>query len=182
MVPAPQRRHRGAGDVPEAFFDEHFYWAANASAPRADGGKALLVLALEGAFAVGPVVPGDQIVFGRLRIVINPLPATGDYVVYTPFGRYSFPNQAAGGKLFFTEDIGIQCPPGDFTCALQSKVGPFLLASNTPGGAELPPVTAATVGGATAYPGTGKTYIADPARIGPVTGSPFPPSPRMSMA
>jgi VCBS repeat-containing protein len=30
-------------------------------------------------------------------------------------------------------------------------------------------------GGATADPGTGKKYLADPARVGPVTGSPLPP-------
>jgi hypothetical protein len=170
---------------PGQFFDEHFYWAASADA-SVGGTKALLVLGLEGAFAVGSVVQGDQIVFGRLRIVINPVPASGTYTVYTPFGKYVFPDQVAGGKLFFTEDIGIQCAPGDFTCALASKIGPFLLPSATAGGAEMPPVTQANqapdtnpahfggVFAATTYPGTGKSYIADPARIGPVTGSPLP--------
>jgi hypothetical protein len=171
---------------PTSFFDEHFYWAAGAAAPL-PGAKALLTLALEGAFAVGPVIQGDQIVFGRLRIVVNPLPASGDYTVYTPFGKYVFPGQIAGDKLFFTEDIGIQCPPGDFSCALLSKVGPYLLPSAVPGGPEMAPVTAANptpdtdpahfggVFAATAHPGTGKSYIADPARIGPVTGSTLPP-------
>lgn len=61
-------------------------------------------------------------------------------------------------------------------------MGPFLLPSATSGGAEIPPVTAANPnpdpdnanfpGGRTAYPGTGKSYISDPAREGPVTGSP----------
>ena len=155
------------------------------------GVKALLVLALEGAFAVGSVVDGDQIVFGRLRIVVNPLPLSGTYTVYTPFGKYVFENQVAGDKLFFTEDIGIQCTPGDFGCALSSKIGPFLLPSATPGGAEMGPLSALNPipdtdpthfgaaagtpieGLVTAYPGTGNKYIADPARIGPVTGSPF---------
>jgi hypothetical protein len=166
---------------PSPFFDEHFYWAgsADASTQMPNGGKALLVLALEGAFAVGPVIQGDQIVFGRVRIRVDPLPASGTYVVYTPFGKYTFPNQNAGDRLFFTEDIGIQCPPGDFTCALQSKVG-FLLPSATPGSAEMPPVSAGNPnpGGLatpTPYPGTAKMYIADPARVGPATGSPLDP-------
>jgi hypothetical protein len=166
---------------PSQFFDEHFYWAGSADA-SAGGSKVLLVTALEGAFAVGPVIQGDQIVFGRLRIVINPLPRSGTYRVTTPFGIYTFENQAAGAKLFFTEDIGINCPPGNFACALDSKIGPFLVPSATPGGSEMPPVSSANptpdtdpahFGGAfapTPYPGTGKRYIADPARIGPVTG------------
>jgi hypothetical protein len=66
---------------PGQFFDEHFYWAASANANPAGPTRALLVLALEGAFAVGPVISGDQIVFGRLRIIISPLPATGTYTV-----------------------------------------------------------------------------------------------------
>src|SRR6185503_14207670 len=68
----------------------------------------------------------------------------------------------AGERVFYTEDIGITCQ-GNFECALNSRLGPFLLASNSPGGAELPAV---------AGPVAGKLYIADPARIGPVTGSP----------
>ncbi|HZX93130.1 MAG TPA: cadherin-like domain-containing protein, partial [Myxococcales bacterium] len=67
-----------------------------------------------------------------------------------------------------------------------SRMGPFLLPSQTPGGLEIAPVTAANptpdtnpanFGGAflaTPYPFTGKAYIADPARSGPVTGSPLP--------
>jgi hypothetical protein len=162
---------------PNQFFDEHFYWAANAGPivfPLPGGGnsRANLVLALEGAFAVGPVVPGDQIVFGRIRVNIRDLPFNGTYTVYHPYGTWVFPGQVAGTRLFFTEDIGITCPPGDFTCALASNIGPFLLPSLTTGGAELPPVGATTPGLTTPYPGTGKLYIADPARVGPITGSP----------
>jgi hypothetical protein len=154
---------------PDRFADEHFYWAADAvgnwSFNGVPGARAALVLGLEAAFAVGPVRAGDQIVFGRLRIRVDDLPASGTYTVYTPFGKYAFPGQAAGDRLFFTEDIGINCLPGDFTCALQSSVGPFLLPSDTPGGAEIAPVTG---------PAPGKLYIADPGRSGPVTGSPLP--------
>lgn len=152
---------------PGAFADEHFYWAADAIGDWSLGGassNAALVLGLEAAFAVTPT-PGGQLVFGRLRIRVDDLPLNGTYTVYTPFGKYEFPGQVAGQRLFFTEDIGINCAPGNFECALQSSVGPFLVASNTPGGAELPPVTG---------PAPGKLYVADPGRIGPVTGSILP--------
>ena len=153
---------------PGNFFDEHFYWAASATGNwtyLGDSDRATLTLALEGAFSTGVVVPGAQIVFGRLRIDVRNLPLSGTYKVYTPYGEREFPNQVAGDRLFVTEDIGIGCPPGDFSCALSSAIGPLLLPSNTSGGAELPPFTDAAIPG-------GK-YVADPARVGKVTGSPI---------
>ncbi len=173
------------GAAPETpftnFSEEHFYWIATAGVRT--GGQ--LVLALEGAFSVGPAIAGDQIVFGRLRITHTSLPATGDYKVYTPFGDFDFPGLTAGDRLFFTSDIGINC--AGFECVLNSQVGPFLLPSATPGGAEVPPIPdlvagqdpwhdiLINTGTTTPYPATGKKYIADPARIGTVTGSPLPP-------
>jgi hypothetical protein len=168
---------------PSPFFDEHFYWDADAAFNFANGDKARLKLAIEGAFVNGAVVPGDQMTFGRLRIQIPTLPVSGDYVVETPYGTYNFAGQVAGDKIFFTIDIGVACP-GTFTCTLGTNVAPFLLPSAVSGGPEMAPLTAANptpdtnpahFGGAfvpTPYPGTGKAYIADPARIGPVTGSP----------
>jgi hypothetical protein len=58
---------------PGTFSDEHFYWVANAGTTATQGGTGL-VLALEGAFAVGPAIAGDQIVFGRVRIRIAIVP------------------------------------------------------------------------------------------------------------
>ncbi|MFL5378714.1 MAG: cadherin-like domain-containing protein, partial [Myxococcales bacterium] len=49
--------------------------------------------------------------------------------------------------------------------ALNSRLGPVLKASNTPGGSELPAATG---------PVPGKLYLADPGRVGPVTGSTLP--------
>jgi hypothetical protein len=169
---------------PDLYGDEHFYWAGVASAPTATGSRALLVLAQEAAFAVGPARPGDQVVFSRIRMVLNPVPVTGSYRIIHPYGEDTI-DAVAGERLFFTEDIGIGAP-GDFSGALSSRLGPFLLPSDAPGGAEMPPLTAANptpdtnpahFGGdfvPTPYPGTGKAYIADPARIGPVTGSALP--------
>lgn len=169
---------------PTSFFDEHFYWAASASAPAQPGIRAMLVLAEEAAFSAGAARPGDQVTFSRIRMVLNPVPATGTYRFIHPFGEDVI-DAVAGSKIFVTDDVGIGSP-GDFTGALGSRLGPFLLPSATPGGPEMPPLTAANptpdtdpahFGGAfaaTPYPGTGKAYIADPARIGPVTGSSLP--------
>lgn len=170
---------------PISFFDEHFYFAATAAPVTANGSRALLVLAEESAFAAGVPIAGDQVAFSRIRLLLNPVPVTGTYRFIHPYGEDSIEAQA-GDKIFATDDVGITCAPGQFDCALSSRLGPFLLPSATPGGAEMPPLTAmnptpdtdpAHFGGAfnaTPYPGTGKAYIADPSRIGPVTGSALP--------
>jgi hypothetical protein len=147
---------------PTAFADEHFYWLASTGTNP----TGLLVLAVEAGFGGGGPLPGDQIVFGRLRIRINNVPVTGNYKVYTPYGVFNFPGMTALDRLFFTSDIGIACTPGDFTCALDSFIGPFVLPSPTPGGPEIAPTT---------FAGTGRKYVADPGRVGPVTGSTLPP-------
>ena len=154
----------GDTTVPEAFPNtfagEHFFFAADASIENPQGIRAELVIGLEAAFAADRPVAGDQIVFARIRFRIDPLPATGVYTIYHPYGTDQIEG-VAGERLFFTEDIGIGC--GGFECALTGRIGPFLLASNTPGGAELPAV---------AGPVAGKMYLANPARLGPITGSP----------
>lgn len=177
---------------PTQFFPEHFYWAGTSEQisyplPANFGGRtgrAILILGLQAGFTGLTVVPGQQLAFTRIRIQLDSVPYSGDYKVYTPFGDFIFPNEIAGNRLRFTQDIGLN--PGDFDALLTSAVGPFLLPSATPGGAEMAPVTATNptpdvnpanfkgVFTPTAYPGTGRSYIADPARIGPVTGSPLP--------
>src|SRR4029077_15194325 len=110
----------------------------------------------------------------------TPVPATGTYRFIHPYGEEVI-DGVAGDRIFFSDDIGVA--RGDFSGALSSRMGPWLLPSATPGGAGMPALTAANptpdtdpvhFGGVftpTAYPGTGAAYIADPARIGPVTGS-----------
>ena len=155
----------GDTTVPEAFpaqfADEHFFFAADAAFDTAQGVSALLVIGLEAAFAVGPPIAGDQLVFARIRFRIDPLPMTGIYTIQHPFGTDQIEG-VAGERLFWTEDVGIDCR-GAFDCALAGRIGPFLLPSNAPGGPELPAVPG---------PVAGKFYIADPARLGPITGSP----------
>src|SRR4051812_21423497 len=168
---------------PVNFADEHFYYLLNAgeaNVATAGGTRVLLVAAIEGAFGGGPVKAGDEMVFARLRIRIDELPVNGTYVVYTPFGKRVFENQVAGDRLFVTDDVGLTV--GNFQEALNGSIYPFVVPSAVPGGPEMPPVSATTPtpdtdpahfggGSPTAYPGNGRRYVADPARIGPVTGS-----------
>ncbi|MFQ5399231.1 MAG: tandem-95 repeat protein [Anaerolineae bacterium] len=129
---------------PGNFADEAFYWAAEAlmvdatppNPNKANGtlGRAIITLALEGAFANGPVVDGDQVVFGRIRIRVDNLVQGETYTVTHPYGVDVFPNigadagpgAIAGPGISYVEDIGIGAP-GDFTGALDSRIGPFLI-------------------------------------------------------
>ncbi|HSB72797.1 MAG TPA: cadherin-like domain-containing protein [Candidatus Methylomirabilis sp.] len=171
---------------PNNFFIEHFYWDAT-NVTTVGATKVRFTMAMEASFTNGAVVvPGQQMTFGRIRIFMTNLPFSGTYTVYHPYGKWVFDNQVAGDRLFFTDDVGLGCP-GTFTCTLETSIGPFLLPSATSGGPEVPPIpdllpgqdpfydAIVAVGGASVYPGTGKKYIADPKRIGPVTGSPLPP-------
>lgn len=154
------------GDVtiPEAFptnfFAEHFYFAADATVTTQGGlgEKGLLVIALEAAGNA----PGNQTVFARIRLRLNNVPVSGTYRFIHPYGEETY-QAAAGDRIFATDDFGIAC--AGYDCLLAGRMGPFLLASDSPGGPELPPVTG---------PAPGKLYIADPARSGAVTGSPLP--------
>jgi Bacterial Ig domain len=148
---------------PDTFPDEAFYFNATSTPIATTAGKrALLVLALEAAFGTGPVVPGQQIVFARIRVTAG-VPFNGTYTVKHPYGTETFPDVVAGQgnhDIFFTEDIGLA--PGDFTGALTGRVGPFLQHAASPGGAPLPPVTI-----------NGSQFLSDGAATEFVTGSPF---------
>ncbi|GAB3662636.1 Ig-like domain-containing protein [Ramlibacter alkalitolerans] len=182
------------GPVPEQFpidfGPEHFYFAAdNVLQDPALNFKARLVLSIEAGFS-NEILPidGDQMTFGRLRVVIPNLPFDGDYRVITPYSDMTFRDQKVGGKIAYTSDVGLACV-ATFECTLKAAVGPFLLPSAVPGGSEVPPMpdlrsappgtdpyydALVARGGVSIDPQTGKKYIADPARIGAVTGSPLP--------
>ena len=140
---------------PDEFTDEHFYYSVAADH------DILWEAAIEAAFG-GDVVDGGQVVFTRIRFRLNDVPVTGTYRFIHPYGIDNVVG-VVGERIFVTQDVGVA--EGDFTGALKSRVGPFLLPSATAGGAELAPVPG---------PAPGKLYIADPARIGPVTGSLLP--------
>ncbi|MBI2907662.1 MAG: hypothetical protein HYX92_08415 [Chloroflexi bacterium] len=105
--------------VPEVFpgqyFDEHFWFAADASLSPANGGRALLVLAVEAAFAAD-VAPGGQITFSRIRVRLDPVPVTGNYrFIHTPTGRTCSPGCKAAGSSSLTTWGSIALRAGPLT-------------------------------------------------------------------
>jgi PKD repeat protein len=138
------------------FPDEFLYWAGDATMTTNGGGQALLVMALTGSFANGLVVPGDQVVFGRIRLRIDNLQVGSNYRITTPYGVFNIVPTVAGRRsINFTQDIGI-ATPGVFTTALNSGIGPFLRWDS-----GLPIVDVA-----------GNQFIGDPNIEHTVTGSP----------
>jgi hypothetical protein len=152
---------------PTNYPDEIFFFRAvsdvlDTSANGAAGtNKAILVLALEAAFASGGAQAGQQIVFTRIRVTAG-VPHAGTYTVTHPYGIETFVVDVATGKrdIFFSEDIGIN--PGAFTDALASRVGPFLQASAVEGGAPKAPITI-----------NGASFLSDGVGLELLTGSPF---------
>jgi hypothetical protein len=138
---------------PDNFPEEFFYQLVSNVQDIAGGaGRSTTTLALEGAFANGPVNPGDQIVFARIRFRLDSLQPGATYRITHPFG---VDDEVAdtSGVVNFTEDIGIA--PGVFTGALDSRFGPFLRWD--------PNVAPAAPAG----------YLGDPAVDHQVVGSPF---------
>jgi len=108
------------------FPDEFFYWAGDATMTVNGGGTALLVMALEGSFAGGVPLAGDQVVFGRMRLRIDNLQVGSTYHITTPYGTFDLVPTVAGRRsINFTQDIGIDTI-GVFTTALNAGIGPFL--------------------------------------------------------
>jgi hypothetical protein len=148
--------------VPGNFPTEAFYWGATAATDLSTGGSALLVLALEAAFATGDVIAGDQITFARLRLRID-APVAGTYVVTHPYGQETFNVTAPGTRsINVTRDIGIAtCPI--FAGALNaSHAGPWLI--RDPGRDGFQDTDLIVIGA--------ETFIGDPGLLEPVTGSP----------
>ena len=149
---------------PTNFPDELFFFRA-VSTPLDTGGgrRAILVLALEGAFANGPVAPGDQVVFTRIRVTAG-VPVDGTYTVTHPFGTEVFPDVVSTGgnrDIVFTEDVGIT-QPGVFTEALHSRFGPFLQAFDPDTGLPKDPINL-----------NGAQFLSDGVAAEFITGSPF---------
>jgi hypothetical protein len=146
---------------PNNFPDEFFFFNANANL-TVNGGRALYLVALEGAFVNGGVVAGDQMVFARLRIRIDVPAPGGNYRIIHPFGVEEFPNVPPGIKTInFTSDVGTVA--GQFDAALNGTLSTFLRASTVAGGPASPFVVL----------NGGDTFLTDPLVTTPVTGSPF---------
>jgi hypothetical protein len=117
---------------PGNFGNEALWWAAETfgtfqsrlNGNIVSGGNALMVLALEAAFAadLGPR-DGDQVAFSRIRLRIS-VPVTGTYRVEHPFGTRDYAIVNAGLRsIDQTQDLGNFLrpgppPSGDYTIAL----------------------------------------------------------------
>src|SRR4051794_40503404 len=123
-VPAPDPTQPPT--FPDNFPDEFFYQQAGAdSLVSAGGNKVLAEFDLEGAFASGPVVNGDQIVFSRIRYkIVDGLKPDTDYKITQPYGTDTVHTDPGATGFFVTQDVGVV--PGDFSGALKGRVGPFL--------------------------------------------------------
>lgn len=149
-----------AGDIPndeapisfpDNFPEEAFYMLASTTLDLPGGGRAVLVLGLEAAFA-NQVQAGDQVVFGRQRVTVRGAAPNTTLTFKHPYGSMTIDTDDAGdGKL--VEDISPA--QGNFTTALNSNVGPFL---------TWDPATA---------PAAPEGYLGDPGQDHTVTGSPF---------
>jgi hypothetical protein len=135
---------------PTNFPDENFYQMASADV-AGTGVNMLIEMNLEGAYATGPVIAGDEMVFGRIRMRDKAVPDGTTWRITHPYGIDEI--TAEGGRgINMTQDVGTT--PGAFGGALGSRIGPFLKWDST--------APAAPVG-----------YTGDPAILHTVTGSPY---------
>lgn len=139
------------------FGPEAFWWSADAVIDLPNDRGAILVLALEAAFANEDPVDGEQFAFGRVRIRVD-TPMAGDYKIWHP---YLDPAKGCAPEVFtapagirainITRDVGGNAP---FDTMMQGEVGPFLVWD--------PAVAPAAPAG----------YVGDPQVPHPVVGSP----------
>jgi hypothetical protein len=109
---------------PDNFPTEFFYQLADAQLDLPGGGRAVLTLGLEAAWANEVVRNGDQVVFARTRVVVRDATPNSTLTVKHPFGELTIDTDADGdGRI--VEDIAPSV--GNFTVALRGNFGPFLM-------------------------------------------------------
>ncbi|BCY14615.1 hypothetical protein L3i22_097030 [Actinoplanes sp. L3-i22] len=106
---------------PDNFPGEFFYQLVDSTLTLTDGTKAVIGLNVEGAWANDAVVPGDQMVFGRVRIRFAAT-AGRRFRITHPYGIDDLTADDKGVRM--TEDVGTI--PGAFGGVLNGRVGPFL--------------------------------------------------------
>jgi len=115
---------------PDNFPDESFYWSGDATLTY-PGGTALLTMAQEAAFLNGPVVDGEQIAFGRLRIRATGLTPNAWYRFTYPFGSIDLQAVDKAPRVVnYTNDVGCLASPCDdaaYSSLSGSDVGPEFL-------------------------------------------------------
>lgn len=110
------------------FPSEFFYWITESDILTTPlGGKVFMRFAVEGAFANENPLPGDQMVFGRIRITGTGLRPNSTYFATHPYGTNTYTTDENGilRRNTSTEDIG--CAPTlgnpcNFSEALASRV------------------------------------------------------------
>ena len=108
---------------PDNFPEEFFYHLVSGDLTLPNGGKAVLTLGLEAAFAQGPAAQGDQVVFARTRVVVKGGPRNTTLTFKHPYGELTIDTDGAGaGRL--VQDISPAV--GNFNAALAGNFGPFL--------------------------------------------------------
>jgi hypothetical protein len=138
---------------PGNFPDEAFWSSAESSIDAGGGDSALLVTAVEAAFAGGPAKAGDQVSFGRIRVRAGGLVDNAEYKITHPYGvDLAVAEVGAVKGVNTTEDIGSLTPDGVFDQTLGSRPAPFLKWTGT----DAPP-----------------GYLGDPSVEHTVTGSPY---------
>ena len=114
---------------PTQFPDELFYNLTSSVISGIGGiarNRAVLTMALEGAFATGAVAEGQQIVFARFRLRVDGVTPGETYVLTYPYGVKSFQADPAG-LINFTDDQGCLAAGCSFDSVLtSSNIGPFL--------------------------------------------------------
>ncbi len=125
-VPVPDPT--SATVFPTNFPNEFFYMDATANMLTGSGDKVLAQFAVEGAFANGKPVTGDQMTFSRIRFRIDSgLQGNGQYTITHPYGVdvvQAGPDPTAKPNVFLTQDTGAAV--GAFSLLTQGRVGPFL--------------------------------------------------------
>src|SRR3954453_21959810 len=96
---------------PDNFPEEAFWFDAEAIGGNLGGYEA----ALEGAHVNGPVVPGEQMGFGRLRFRVNNLVVGATYTIKHPYGTNTFVADSAG-RINRTIDAGTCAPSVRVPC------------------------------------------------------------------
>jgi hypothetical protein len=112
---------------PDNFPEESFYFDASATG----GNLGLYEAALEAAHVNGPVVPGEQIGFARLRFLLNNLVPNATYTITHPYGVTVLkadpdPKNPALGRIKSTTDAGL-CAPSPTTPCDWAGVGAAFL-------------------------------------------------------
>lgn len=108
---------------PGNFPGEFFYQVVSGDLALPGGGRAVLTLGLEAAFAQGAAAAGDQQVFARTRVVVKGGTPNTTLTFKHPFGELTIDTDTTGaGRL--VQDISPSV--GNFSTPLASNFGPFL--------------------------------------------------------